>query len=187
MHWRNNRANRFILLQYSTAQQRGAPQLLDFLWKYLRSNPQFHAVQILLLFVQMSSTLKYLRLQVQSMVGQIMQFDEEEQLYKGPWIRSAQQRLFQVLESDYSFPRAICRSLVDLMFDFITESIGGRLHEGQITYYAASSHEPPGKRLSQIKSVPVHLTFHDRNDMAILSVFADSILTPLYKEKPIRF
>jgi len=135
----------------------------------------------------MSSTLKYLRLQVQSMVGQIMQFDEEEQLYKGPWIRSAQQRLFQVLESDYSFPRAICRSLVDLMFDFITESIGGRLHEGQITYYAASSHEPPGKRLSQIKSVPVHLTFHDRNDMAILSVFADSILTPLYKEKPIRF
>jgi hypothetical protein len=37
------------------------------------------------------------------------------------------------------------------------------LHKGQITFYAASASEPPGKRLSEIKSVPVHLTFHDRN------------------------
>lgn len=39
----------------------------------------------------------------------------------------------------------------------------------QITFHAASASEPPGKRLSQIKSVPVHLTVHDRNDMDILT------------------
>jgi uncharacterized protein YerC len=55
------------------------------------------------------------------------------------------------------------------MWDFLNETFGEKLHEGQITFYAASASEPPGKRLSAIKSVPVHLTFHDRNDMNILS------------------
>jgi hypothetical protein len=73
----------------------------------------------------------------------MVQIDETDLVYKGPWIRNAQQRLFQTLETDYAFPRATCRSLVNL--------------------------SPPGKRLSQIKSVPVHLTLHDRNDMDILT------------------
>lgn len=99
----------------------------------------------------------------------MVQIDEADLDYRGPWIRSAQQRLFQTLESDYSFPRAICRSLVDLMWDFVNETAGEKLREGQITFYAASSSEPPGKKLSEIRSVPIHLTFHDRNDMMILS------------------
>lgn len=99
----------------------------------------------------------------------MVQIDEADLDYRGPWIRSAQQRLFQTLESDYSFPRAICRSLVDLMWDFVNETAGEKLHEGQITFYAASSSELPGKKLSEIRSVPIHLTFHDRNDMRILS------------------
>ena len=122
-----------------------------------------------LLFVQMSPTLKYLRMQIQALVGQMVQVDETDLIYKGPWVRSAQQRLFQTLEADYSFPKATCRSLVNLMWDFLNETFGEKLHEGQITFYAASASEPPGKRLSEIKSVPVHLTFHDRNDMNILT------------------
>jgi uncharacterized protein YerC len=117
----------------------------------------------------MSPALKYLCIRIQSLVGQMVQIDEADLDYRGPWIRSAQQRLFQTLESDYSFPRAICRSLVDLMWDFVNETAGEKLREGQITFYAASSSEPPGKKLSEIRSVPIHLTFHDRNDMMILS------------------
>lgn len=122
-----------------------------------------------LLFVQMSPTLKYLCLQIRALVGQMVQVDEKDLVYKGPWVRSAQQRLFQTLETDYAFPRATCRSLVNLIWDFLNETFSEKLHEGQITFHAASASEPPGKRLSQIKSVPVHLTVHDRNDMDILT------------------
>jgi len=97
------------------------------------------------------------------------QIDEADLVYKGPWVRSAQQRLFQILETDYAFPRATCRSLVSLVWDFVNETFGEKIHEGQIVFHAASASEPPGKRISEIKSVPVHLTFHDRNDMEILS------------------
>jgi hypothetical protein len=55
------------------------------------------------------------------------------------------------------------------MWDFLNETVGEKLHEGQNTFHAASASEPPGKRLSQIKSVPVRLTLHDRNDMDILT------------------
>ena len=48
----------------------------------------------------------------------MVQVDETDLVYKGPWVRSAQQRLFQTLETDYSFPRATCRSLVNVMWDF---------------------------------------------------------------------
>ena len=34
----------------------------------------------------------------------MVQVDETDLVYKGPWVRSAQQRLFQTLEDDYSFP-----------------------------------------------------------------------------------
>jgi hypothetical protein len=99
----------------------------------------------------MSPTLKYLCLQIQSLVGQMVQVDETDLVYKGPWVRSAQQRLFQTLETDYAFPRATCRSLVNLIWDFLNETFGEKLHEGQITFHAASASEPPGKRLSQVK------------------------------------
>ena len=117
---------------------------------------------------QMSSTLKYLK-GIEELVRRMAQIDDSELIYKGPWIRSAQQRLFQILETDYGFPRATCRSLLNLMRDFLTETFGEELHEGQIVFHAASAAEPPGKSISEIKSVPVHLTFHDRTDMEVLT------------------
>jgi len=92
------------------------------------------------------------------------QMDETDLVYRGPWVWSAHQRLFQTLEIDYAFPRATCRSLVNLMLDFVNETFGEELHEGQIVFHAESASEPPCKRISEMKSVPVHLTFHDRSD-----------------------
>jgi len=97
------------------------------------------------------------------------QIEDEDLVYKGPWVRSAQQRLFQTLEGDYGFPKATCRSLVNLMWDFLQETYGEKLHEGQITFHAASASEPPGKSVKELKTVPVHLTLHDRNDLQILT------------------
>ena len=93
----------------------------------------------------------------------------DDLVYKGPWVRNAQQRLFQTLETDYGFPRATCRSLVNLMWDFLNETFGEKLHEGQIVFHAAASTEPPGKTVASTRSVPVHLTFHDRTDLDVLS------------------
>jgi len=42
----------------------------------------------LLLFVQLSPTLKYLRIQIQALVGQMVQVDETDLIYKGPWVRN---------------------------------------------------------------------------------------------------
>ena len=111
------------------------------------------------------------------------QMDEPDLVYKGPWVRSAQHRLFQTLETDYAFPKATCRSLVNLIWDFVNETFGEKIHEGQIVFHAASASEPPGKRISDIKTVPVHLTFHDRNDLNVLSEEGTSALR---KHKVIR-
>jgi len=97
------------------------------------------------------------------------QTDDEDLVYKGPWVRSAQQRLFQTLENDYGFPKATCRSLVNLIWDFLNEIYSEKLHEGQITFHAASASESPGKSVKELTTVPVHLTLHDRNDLQILS------------------
>lgn len=111
------------------------------------------------------------------------QMDETDLVYKGPWVRSAQHRLFQTLETDYAFPRATCRSLVNLIWDFVNETFGEKIHEGQIVFHAASASEPPGKRISEIKTVPIHLTFHDRTDICVLSKEGTSALR---KHKVIR-
>jgi hypothetical protein len=72
---------------------------------------------------------------------------------------------------------------VNLIWDFVNETFGEKIHEGQIVFHAASASEPPGKRISDIKTVPVHLTFHDRNDLNILSEEGTSALR---KHKVIR-
>ena len=124
----------------------------------------------------MSPTFKYLCIRIRALVGWMAQMDETDLVYKGPWVRSAQHRLFQTLETDYAFPRATCRSLVNLIWDFVNETFGEKIHEGQIVFHAASASEPPGKRISEIKTVPIHLTFHDRTDISVLSEEGTSAL-----------
>ncbi len=57
---------------------------------------------------------------------------------------------------------------MNLMWDFLNETFGEKLHESQIIFHAAASTEPPGKTVESTRSVPIHLTFHDRTDLDIL-------------------
>jgi ABC-type microcin C transport system permease subunit YejB len=88
------------------------------------------------------------------------QMDETDLVYKGPWVRNAQQRLIKMLESDYAFPRATCRPFVNLMLDFVNETFGEELHQGQIVFHAASASEPPSKRnlVNKIGPIPSDFT-----------------------------
>jgi uncharacterized protein YerC len=58
---------------------------------------------------------------------------------------------------------------VNLIWDFVNETFGEKIHEGQIVFHAALASEVPGKRISEIKTIAVHLTFHDRTDVKVLS------------------
>ncbi len=84
-------------------------------------------VEWLSLILDLSRILGYL---IHKLARRMAQIGDSELIYKGPWIRSALQRLFQILETDYGFPRATCRSLENLMWDFLTETFGEKLHEG---------------------------------------------------------
>jgi len=44
--------------------------------------------------------------------------------FRSVWIKTAEQQLFHELETEYGFPRATCRSLVQLMQEFIEENFG---------------------------------------------------------------
>jgi hypothetical protein len=83
--------------------------------------------------------------------------DEIENL-KSAWKNTSEQQLFHELETEYGFPRATCRSLVQLMHEFIEQNYGNQREDKQIIYHAVSKDEPPGKQLDKINIVPVKLT-----------------------------
>ena len=85
------------------------------------------------------------------------------------WIKTAEQQLFYELETEYGFPRATCRSLVQLMQEFIEQNYGNLRGDNQIIYHAVSKDEPPGKQLDKIKTVSVKLTISHPEDAEILA------------------
>lgn len=93
--------------------------------------------------------------------------DEIENL-KSAWKKTSQQQLFHELETEYGFPRATCRSLVQLMHEFIEQNYGNQREDKQIIYHAVSKDEPPGKQLDKIKIVSVKLTITHPEDADIL-------------------
>jgi hypothetical protein len=93
--------------------------------------------------------------------------DEIENL-KSAWKKTSEQQLFHELESEYGFPRATCRSLVQLMHEFIEQNYGNQREDKQILYHAVSKDEPPGKQLDKIKIVSVKLTITHPEDADIL-------------------
>ncbi|MDW7725864.1 MAG: DUF1670 domain-containing protein [Candidatus Methanoperedens sp.] len=80
---------------------------------------------------------------------------EQKTEFRTVWIKTAEQQLFHELETEYGFPRATCRSLVQLMQEFIEENYGNLRGDNQIIYHAVSKDEPPGKQLDKIKTVSV--------------------------------
>jgi len=49
---------------------------------------------------------------------------ERKTEFRSVWIKTAEHQLFHELETEYGFPRATCRSLVQLMQEFIEENYG---------------------------------------------------------------
>lgn len=84
------------------------------------------------------------------------------------WKKTNEQQLFNELEDEYGFPRATCRSLVQLMHEFIEDNYGNLRNDNQIIYHAVSSDEPPGKPLDRLRLVPVALTISQPDDADIL-------------------
>jgi hypothetical protein len=84
------------------------------------------------------------------------------------WKKTNEQQLFKELEDEYGFPRATCRSLVQLMHEFIEDNYGNLRNDNQIIYHAVSSDEPPGKPLDRLRLVPVKLTISQPDDEDIL-------------------
>jgi hypothetical protein len=72
---------------------------------------------------------------------------EQKTEFRSVWIKTAEQQLFNELETEYGFPRAICRSLVQLMKEFIEQNYGNLRGDNQIIYHGESKDEPPGKQL----------------------------------------
>jgi hypothetical protein len=84
------------------------------------------------------------------------------------WVKTAEQQLFHELEVEYGFPRATCRSLVQLMHEFIDQNYGNLRDDSQVIYHAVSKDEPPGRQLDKIKTIPVRLTVSHSDDAEVL-------------------
>ncbi len=84
------------------------------------------------------------------------------------WIKTAEQQLFHELEDEYGFPRATCRSLVQLMHEFVDQNYGNLRDDSQVIYHAVSKDEPPGRQLDKIKTVSVRLTVSHPDDAEVL-------------------
>src|SRR5450756_1773181 len=54
---------------------------------------------------------------------------------KSAWKKTSEQQLFHELETEYGFPRATCRSLVQLMHEFIGQNYGNQREDKQIIYH----------------------------------------------------
>ena len=93
---------------------------------------------------------------------------ERKTEFRSVWIKTAEHQLFHELETEYGFPRATCRSLVQLMQEFIEENYGNLRGDNQIIYHDVSKDEPPGKQLDKIKIVSVKLTLSHPEDAEIL-------------------
>ncbi|MCE8423382.1 MAG: hypothetical protein J5U16_05565, partial [Candidatus Methanoperedens sp.] len=62
--------------------------------------------------------------------------ENEIENLKSAWKKTSEQQLFHELESEYGFPRATCRSLVQLMREFIEQNYGNQREDKQILYHA---------------------------------------------------
>jgi len=93
---------------------------------------------------------------------------ERKTEFRSVWIKTAEHQLFHELETEYGFPRATCRSLVQLIQEFIEENYGNLRGDNQIIYHAISKDEPPGKQLDKIKTISLKLTISHPEDAEIL-------------------
>jgi hypothetical protein len=73
-----------------------------------------------------------------------LMFLEISKEYLSTFNRQIQTQLYNELRQDYSFLRAVCRSLSDLFTSYLDLYFGNQLKEGQIIFHAVSKEIPTG-------------------------------------------
>lgn len=83
--------------------------------------------------------------------------------------RTLEAQLYNEMAQDYGFPRAICRSLVDLFFSYYNLYLGADRTDGQLIYRAVPADVPPGVKTEDVKTHPVRLTLYSQEDIYAIS------------------
>ncbi|HZV46948.1 MAG TPA: DUF1670 domain-containing protein [Thermodesulfovibrionales bacterium] len=84
--------------------------------------------------------------------------------YLSTFNRQIQTQLYNELRHDYSFPRAVCRSLSDLFSSYLDLYFSSQRTEGQIIFHAVSKDVPPGVPVEEMHLVPVKLILYEPDD-----------------------
>lgn len=87
--------------------------------------------------------------------------------YLSTFNRQLQTQLYNELIHDYSFPRAVCRSLSDLFITYFDLYFSSQRKEGQIIFHAVSRDVPPGIPVNEMILVPVKITIYDPEDCTV--------------------
>jgi DNA-binding MarR family transcriptional regulator len=87
--------------------------------------------------------------------------------YLSTFNRQIQTQLYNELRHDYSFPRAVCRSLSDLFGSYLDLYFSSQRKEGQIIFHAVSKDVPPGVPVEEMHLVPVKLSFYEPDDCTV--------------------
>jgi hypothetical protein len=84
--------------------------------------------------------------------------------YLSTFNRQIQTQLYNELRHDYSFPRAVCRSISDLFVSYLDLYFSSRRTEGQIIFHAISKDVPPGVPVKEMHLIPVRLNLYEPDD-----------------------
>jgi hypothetical protein len=96
--------------------------------------------------------------------------------------RTLEEQLYNELQQDYGFPRAICRSLTELFFSYFNLYLGADRADGQLIYRAIPSDVPPGVPTEEVKTHPVRLTITCSEDLR----YASQEIHELIKQRIVR-
>ncbi|AAM04277.1 predicted protein [Methanosarcina acetivorans C2A] len=87
--------------------------------------------------------------------------------YLSTFNRQLQTQLYNELMQDYSFPRAVCRSLSELFMSYIDLYFSSQRKEGQIIFHGVSKDVPPGVPVNEMNLVSVIITIYDPEDCKV--------------------
>lgn len=89
--------------------------------------------------------------------------EEVPKEYLATFNRRIETQFYNELRRDYAFPRAVCRSLAELLISYLDLYMVQR-DEGQIVFHAVSRSVPPGIPVEEMHLVPIRLTLYESED-----------------------
>jgi len=78
--------------------------------------------------------------------------------------KRAQEAIIARICEDLHLAPFLARAYYHQMADYFAQYAGVELQENQVVYCAVAAEEPPGRRLSECRRVPVRLTLHEAAD-----------------------